>query len=104
MEIDCRVVPELSGKCELDAVRSQWRLASGHAGEGFYIARELNSKEVETSLTRIKNMGINSIAVALAHSYTFHDHELQIGELAKKLGSLPYIIFFTNPFYESNNQ
>jgi len=31
-------------------------------------------------------VGISSLAVALMHSYTFHEHELRVADIAKSLG------------------
>lgn len=41
---------------------------------------------MENSLKAIKDEGIDSLAIVLAHSYMFRDHEVQVGEIAKKLG------------------
>jgi 5-oxoprolinase (ATP-hydrolysing) len=87
VEIDCRVVPLLKGQCELgDSILKDWRVVEGHTGERFYITRDLNKDEVHDKLKAVKDKGINSISVALAHSYTCHEHELEIGRIAQKLG------------------
>ncbi|XP_044265519.1 5-oxoprolinase [Tribolium madens] len=87
VEIDCRVVPLLKGRCELgDSVLRKWRVVETPTGERFYITRELNKDEVYNKLKAIKDKGINSISVALAHSYTYHDHEIEIGKIAEKIG------------------
>jgi hypothetical protein len=88
VEIDCRVVPLLKGQCELgDSILKDWRVVEGHTGERFYITRDLNKDEVHDKLKAVKDKGINSISVALAHSYTCHEHELEIGRIAQKLGT-----------------
>lgn len=61
-------------------------MVEGHSGERFYITRDLNKDEVYEKLKAIKDKGINSISVALAHSYTYHDHEIEIGKIAEKIG------------------
>lgn len=49
--------------------------------------KELDAAKVRKDLDDLKNKtGIKSIAVLMAHSYTYIDHELQIGNIAKELG------------------
>eukprot|EP01080_Neovahlkampfia_damariscottae_P008929 gene8929-878_t len=50
------------------------------------VLKEINYKEVEEKLKKIKDEGINSIAVVLLHAYTFTKHEVEIGKIAKELG------------------
>lgn len=85
VEIDCRIIPTLENKCELN--QNNWRIVKGSTGEEFYITKEQNQNEVREKLLQIKQTGIDSISVALAHSYAFPDHELQIGQIATELGS-----------------
>lgn len=50
---------------------------------------KLTIKDLETIKTNLQNLyndGYKSIAVCLAHSYTFPDHELAIGKIAKEVG------------------
>ncbi|CAG9764851.1 unnamed protein product [Ceutorhynchus assimilis] len=87
VEVDCRVIPVLEAKCELDeSTRKNWRIVTGKTGEKFYVTRELDSEAVKKSLLEIKEKGIDSISVTLAHSYTYFEHEIQIGEIAKDIG------------------
>ncbi|XP_060532261.1 5-oxoprolinase isoform X2 [Cylas formicarius] len=93
VEIDCRVIPVLEGKCELgEAATKNWRVADGITGEKFYVIRELIREQVEQSLLEIKRRGIESISVALAHGYSFHDHENEIGNIARRIGVVGYAI------------
>lgn len=94
VEADCRVIPLLPGKCELGEMASQWRVVDGDTGEKLYVTRELDKETLRKDLQLIKDKGINSIAVALAHSYTYRGHELEIGEIAKELGLYSAIAFF----------
>lgn len=87
VEVDCRVMPTLPDKCELKEQASKWRIVDGDTGERMYITRELNKDSLRKDLKEIKDRGIDSIAVALAHSYTYKDHELEVGEVARELGS-----------------
>lgn len=86
VEVDCRVIPTLPGKCELKEQASKWRIVNGDTGEKMYITRELNRETLRNDLKQIKDKGIDSIAVALAHSYTYKYHELEVGDVAKELG------------------
>jgi 5-oxoprolinase (ATP-hydrolysing) len=69
VEVDCRVVPALPGRCMLKE-GSQWRCVTGTTGEELLVCRELNEDTLQKDLTILKEKGINSIAVVLAHSYT----------------------------------
>lgn len=86
VEIDCRVIPVLEGKCELGDEIKNWRIVQGNTGENFYITKELVKDDVKNSLLNLKDKGINSISVVLAHSYTYFEHELEVGKIAKELG------------------
>ncbi|KAJ8938504.1 hypothetical protein NQ318_005168 [Aromia moschata] len=85
-ELDCRVMPVLEGKCRLGSQAADWRIVEGKTGEKFYVTKELDEEEVRGSLAKIKQKGIESISVALAHSYAFHEHEVAVGKIAKELG------------------
>lgn len=89
VEIDCRVIPTLPGKCELKEQASKWRIVDGDTGEKLYVTKELDRSKLRQDLKQLKDEGIDSIAVALAHSYTYKHHELEVGEVAKELGRLP---------------
>lgn len=86
VEADCRIIPELPGKCKLDRYETECKLIEGDTGERFFITKQLNRDAVYNDLKRIKDAGFNSIAVVLAHSYAYKEHELEIGEIAKEIG------------------
>ncbi len=46
----------------------------------------LDSDKVRAALSRLKNEGLESIAVVLMHSYAYEEHEKAIESIAKKLG------------------
>ena len=46
----------------------------------------LDKEKLQSDLQRVFNLGIRSLAVVLMHSYTFRDHEISVGELAKEMG------------------
>lgn len=85
--MDCRIIPVLEGKCELGIQTKKWRIVEGNTGEKIYITKEVNEKEIRKSLLEIKQKGIQSISVALAHSYTYFEHELVIGKIAEEIGN-----------------
>ncbi|KAJ1657454.1 hypothetical protein IWQ61_003145 [Dispira simplex] len=58
----------------------------GLSGEQVRILQPLNPAEVRQQLRSLYKDGFRSIAVCLAHSYTFPDHEKQVGQLAQELG------------------
>lgn len=92
VEIDCRIIPRLLGKCQLNGISSKWRVIKGTTGEDFYITKEVEPEEVRDRLATLKLTGVNSIAIVLAHSYAFPDHERLVGEIAKEIG-----LFLTRP-------
>lgn len=86
VEVDCRVIPALEDRCQIDKTNKNWKAIVGTTGEKMLITKELEEDAVRRDLGRLRDKGIESIAVVLAHSYTFHDHELRIGKIAEELG------------------
>ncbi|KAH0569179.1 5-oxoprolinase [Cotesia glomerata] len=84
VEVKCRVVPSLPDKCSLD--NSNWRKVKGSTGEVLFVIQELDESALINDLKSLKEDGIESLAVVLAHSYTFTDHELKIGKIAREMG------------------
>ncbi|KAI0036356.1 5-oxoprolinase [Vararia minispora EC-137] len=58
----------------------------GISGEAVRILKRPDESAVKVDLQRLYDSGYRSIAVVLAHSYTFPDHELAIGHLAREVG------------------
>ncbi|XP_052759152.1 5-oxoprolinase [Galleria mellonella] len=83
VEVDCRVIPALEDRCQM---KKSWPSVTGTTGEKILIVKEVDEEEVRRDLKALKEKGIDSIAVVLAHSYTYHDHEVRIGKIAKGLG------------------
>uniref|UniRef100_A0A0C9RU22 Oplah_2 protein n=2 Tax=Fopius arisanus TaxID=64838 RepID=A0A0C9RU22_9HYME len=81
IEVKCRVVPALPGKCSLD--HDSWRKVKGSTGEDLFVIQELDEEALMRDLKHLKDDGIESLAVVLAHSYSFGEHERRVGELAK---------------------
>ncbi|XP_012239742.1 5-oxoprolinase [Bombus impatiens] len=84
VEVKCRVIPALPGKCHLDS--KKWRRVKGSTSEDLFITQELDEEKLKLDLKELRRSGIESLAVVLAHSYTFAEHEIRVGELAKLVG------------------
>lgn len=71
VEVDCRVINLNCEKCDLST--SIWNdkpIVRGVTGEDILILKEIEEAALKNDLTLLKAKGINSIAVALMHSYT----------------------------------
>ena len=65
---------------------SQAEIVRGLSGEAVSILKKPDLKTVEKDLRALYENSYTSIAVVLAHSYTYPHHELAIGDLARKIG------------------
>ncbi|KAA1077560.1 hypothetical protein PGT21_011836 [Puccinia graminis f. sp. tritici] len=65
---------------------SAGEVVRGNSGEAVQIIKPLDEQLVRQQLVELKEQGFESLAVVLMHSYTYPDHEQQIGRLAKELG------------------
>ncbi|KAM9978310.1 hypothetical protein ACTFIY_012063 [Dictyostelium cf. discoideum] len=61
-------------------------LKKGTTGDYIKVLEIPKRDIIKTELLKYFNKGIKSIAVVFIHSYTFHDHELLVGEIAKEIG------------------
>ncbi|KAI1411984.1 Hydantoinase B/oxoprolinase-domain-containing protein [Hypoxylon sp. FL1857] len=61
-------------------------LVRGITGDILRIIRPLDETEVREKLARIKADGIETLAICLAHSYIYPNHENRIAEIAKEMG------------------
>ncbi|OCF73945.1 cytoplasmic protein [Kwoniella mangroviensis CBS 8886] len=66
------------------------RIVKGLSGEAVKVIREPDLDTIKKDLQALYDEGYSSIAVCLAHSYTFPDHELAIGKVALDIG-FPHI-------------
>jgi len=87
-EVDERVVLLKESELEYnEAFLTQVdRVVVGAGHEQLYVERPIDEAEVRAELLRIRALGIDSLAVCLAHSYTFSAHELVVKRLAEELG------------------
>jgi len=66
--VKCRVIPALPGSCRME--NQLWRKVKGSTGEDLYVIQELDEAQLKEDLKTLRNLGIDSLAVVLAHSYT----------------------------------
>lgn len=64
----------------------QRNMVYGNSGEVVHILKTPDVSEVTTSLQRVYQCGIRSIAVAFLHSYTYPEHERFVGRIAREMG------------------
>ncbi|ELR11567.1 5oxoprolinase [Acanthamoeba castellanii str. Neff] len=50
------------------------------------ILKKPNLEKLEADLKAVYDSGIRAVAVVLMHSYTFHEHEALVGQVAAKIG------------------
>ncbi|CAH2057356.1 unnamed protein product, partial [Iphiclides podalirius] len=86
VEIDCRVIPALEDRCNIDKKKLNWKEVFGTTGQKMLVTKEVDEDAVRRDLKKLREKGIESIAVVLAHSYTYHDHEIRVGKIATELG------------------
>ncbi|TPX35072.1 hypothetical protein SmJEL517_g02480 [Synchytrium microbalum] len=58
----------------------------GVTGEWVHVIEPLDVTGVRKELQRVYDEGFRSLAVCLMHSYTYSEHEKQIGQIAKSIG------------------
>ncbi|EPY52713.1 oxoprolinase [Schizosaccharomyces cryophilus OY26] len=90
IEVDERVTLEdfvedpTSYKTNIDGSDSS--LVLGRSGEAVRILKKIDEDAVRKDLQGLRDEGFTSVAICLAHSFTFPDHEIALGKLAKELG------------------
>ncbi|KAH9994653.1 Hydantoinase/oxoprolinase-domain-containing protein [Russula vinacea] len=62
------------------------RIVQGISGEAVRILKEPDETTIRADLQKLYDDGYRSVAVVLAHSYTFPEHELLVGKVASSLG------------------
>ncbi|OCF44566.1 hypothetical protein I317_01639 [Kwoniella heveanensis CBS 569] len=58
----------------------------GVSGEAVRILKPLDTQQIEQDLQALYEKGLRALAVCLLHSYTYPQHERQIGEIARRIG------------------
>lgn len=82
IEIDERVTVDV----DLAENKHIGTTVQGLSGDTIRILKPLDEAEVSRALLDLWSDDYRSIAVCLAHSYTFPQHELRIAEIAKEIG------------------
>jgi 5-oxoprolinase (ATP-hydrolysing) len=83
IEVNERVIP-FKNNAPFNSLN---RIVESKNKEKYEILKELDLKQLEKDLIDLRdNKNIKNIAVVLAHSYIYQDHEIKIGDLAHKLG------------------
>ncbi|XP_062900752.1 5-oxoprolinase [Mobula hypostoma] len=84
IEVEERVVLQQAG-CQLTKPDGL-EVFTGSTGERVEVWRSVDLVQLEAELKAVLSRGIRSLAVVLLHSYTWPEHERQVGELARRLG------------------
>ncbi|XP_067872121.1 5-oxoprolinase isoform X2 [Heterodontus francisci] len=84
IEVDERVVIQKDG-CQLPK-QAGLESVTGSTGEHVEVWRPVDMSQLEGQLMGLLSRGIQTLAVVLLHSYTWANHEKEIGELARRLG------------------
>ncbi|PLW42650.1 hypothetical protein PCASD_08497 [Puccinia coronata f. sp. avenae] len=69
-----------------DQLPHRFPVVRGDSGEAVQIIKPLDQQLVRQQLVELKQQGFESLAVILMHSYTYPEHEQQIGRIAKEIG------------------
>jgi len=64
---------------------------TGVTKESVLVEQVPDLEAVRTELERLRDSGITSLAIALMHAYTFPDHEIMIGNVAREMGCFEQI-------------
>jgi 5-oxoprolinase (ATP-hydrolysing) len=90
VEVDERVLVHTDKEGGKQQPPTKWvekhEFHTGVTGEKVSILKKPDLEKLQADLQKVKEMGIKSLAVSLAHSYTYPEHEKLVGELAAKMG------------------
>ncbi|ODV82616.1 hypothetical protein CANARDRAFT_204894 [[Candida] arabinofermentans NRRL YB-2248] len=89
LQVEERVTLELASddpnQCEVD-VDADENLHQTPSGNIIRVLKPLNKEKTYTDLKYYYDQGFTNIAVCLAHSFAYAEHEKQVEEIAKKIG------------------
>ncbi|KAI9846610.1 MAG: hypothetical protein M1837_003851 [Sclerophora amabilis] len=68
------------------ALKTDPALTQGVSGQVVRVLKKLNVEKTRKDLQMLYDKGYRSVAICMAHSYTFQEHELTIERLAKEIG------------------
>ncbi|WWC67417.1 uncharacterized protein I206_101325 [Kwoniella pini CBS 10737] len=89
VEVDERVTIESRAELlssDADSSPEGDKYVKGLSGDKIRILEPLDTASVRNNLQQLYDEGFRSIAVTLMHSFTYQDHEIEIGRLAKEIG------------------
>uniref|UniRef100_A0A1A9W3I9 Hydant_A_N domain-containing protein n=1 Tax=Glossina brevipalpis TaxID=37001 RepID=A0A1A9W3I9_9MUSC len=86
-ELNCRIIPAQKDTYQLEESmvlykNKNWRILQVARDSQYFEICSVNEDEVTKILQLIKDRGINSLAVVLAHNYSCAEHELKVDEIA----------------------
>jgi 5-oxoprolinase (ATP-hydrolysing) len=61
-------------------------IVKGLTGEYVRVLKTPDLEQVRQDLVKLKEEGIEALAICLMHSYTYPDHEIMIGKIAQEIG------------------
>ncbi|KIY72893.1 hypothetical protein CYLTODRAFT_485875 [Cylindrobasidium torrendii FP15055 ss-10] len=61
-------------------------IVKGLSGEAVRILKKPNLDEVKADLQKLYDDGFRSVAIVLVHSYTYPQHEQEVGDIARSIG------------------
>lgn len=61
-------------------------MLKGAGNSNYWEIKSVDEKATYEALSKVKEQGILSLAIVLAHNYSCPQHELIIGRIAEKLG------------------
>lgn len=82
IEVEERLVFK-QDKCEINKSCDQ---VTGVTGEKLEIWEKVNTEKLREDLQKLLDKGIQSLAVVLLHSYTYAEHEKEVGRIALEMG------------------
>jgi len=86
VEVDERVVLARDGDAPPAGTAPDAPVLRGTTGEAVRVLRPLDRAAVRAQLQALYDDGFRNVAIVFAHSYTYPDHELAVGELARAVG------------------
>lgn len=84
IEIDERLI-ELPSSDSTSDSETKYEVLTGVSGDKYAVEKAPNPDEIKEKLQEVRDKGIDSLAVALMHSYTCSEHEQEVAKIARDL-------------------
>ena len=91
VEIDERVVLSQFCPSKKNPFWQDYPKFKGLTGEEVQVCHEPDLEAIKKELEKLRDEGIEALAICLMHGYTYAKHEQAIGELAESMGCFPQI-------------